>query len=217
MTAWICRRNAGALILSAALLGACATAPSAPSVASDPSPADPLPAAEVRGPFDTRARVAFAVRPGRLAAEVRYMLRNDGRTPLILFDRGTVHDAGIGRHAPGAVGVPREEVTAEGVTLLHAARALPDPAPTSPPTPMGIELAPGASVTGRFQVMLAGPSLPRNLRWCVGVMPFDKSLLVAPQQTKEGRIWTASFAAAGRQQRLCTPWYDVGRARFEGE
>lgn len=183
---------------------------------SSPSSAvDSLPEASVQGPFDTRLLAAFDVRPGRLVADVRYVLRNDGQAALIVFDRGTVHDAGIGRQTLGGVGVPIQESAGEDLTLVHAAMPLPQPAPTSPPTPLGIELAPGASLAARFQVMLSGTALPKRLRWCVGVMPFDEKLLSSPVQTKEGRVWTASFASEQRQQRLCTPWYDVAGARFE--
>lgn len=216
-----------ALIVSAAALGACAAAPpslspesamsppSAPPAPSVPAAADPLPEASVPGPFGTQLLVAFDVRPGRLVADVRYVLRNTGPAPLIVFDRGTAHDVGTGSQVLGAVGVPAQEIAGEDVTLVHAATPLPEPSPTSPPTPLGIELAPGAALPARFQVMLQGPALPARLRWCVGVMPVDEGLLSAPQQTPEGRIWTASFAVVQRQARLCTPWYDVAGARFE--
>ncbi|WP_145985459.1 hypothetical protein [Marilutibacter maris] len=177
---------------------------------------DSLPEARVQGPFDTHLLVAFDVRPGRLVADVRYALRNDGQVPLIVFDRGTVHGADIGQQTLGGVGVPMQESTGEDVTLVHAAMPLPDPSPTSPPTPLGVELAPGASLAAQFQVMLQGPSLPKRLRWCVGVMPFDEKLLSSPLQTKDGLVWTASFESAERQERLCTPWYDTVNTRFEG-
>lgn len=186
------------------------SSPSAPSLT-----VDALPEASVEGPFDTRLLVAFDVRPGRLVADVRYVLRHAGRGSLIVFDRGTAHDVGDDGRELGAVGVPAQEVSGDDITLVHAAVPLPDPSPTLPPTPLGIELAPGAALAARFQVMLPGPALPKRLRWCVGVMPIDESLLDSPQQTKEGRIWMASFASAERQQRLCTPWYDVAAARFE--
>ncbi len=184
-------------------------------MSSTSSTAASLPEARIKGPLDTELLVAFDLPPGQLVVDLRYVLRNDGPGTLIVFDRGTAHDVGIGRQVLGGIGVPQQEVSGEDVTLVHAARPLPQPSPTSPPTPLGIELAPGATLAGRFQVMLRGPSLPKRLRWCVGVMPMDESLLNSPQQTKDGRMWMASFASAERQQRVCTPWYDVADARFE--
>lgn len=167
------------------------------------------------GPFDTLSLVAFDVHPKRLVADVRYVIRNDGQATLIVFDRGTVHDVSIGRQVLGGVGVPAQEPTSEGVTLVHAAQPLPEPSPTSPPTPLGVELAPGASLVARFRATLPGPSLPKRLRWCVGVMPFADDLSSSPLQTEHGVVWTASFASVGQQQRLCTPWYDIAGARFD--
>ncbi len=184
-------------------------------MSSPSSITDSLPESRIKGPLDTELLVAFDLPPGQLVVDVRYVLRNDGRESLIVFDRGTVHDISIGRQALGGVGVPRQELSGEDVTLVHAAVPLRQPSPTSPPTPLGIELAPGATLAGRFQVMLNGPSLPKRLRWCVGVMPMDDSLLNSPQQTKDGKMWTASFAAVERQERVCTPWYDVAGATFQ--
>jgi hypothetical protein len=184
-------------------------------MSSSPDTADSLPEARIEGPFDTDLLVAFDVPEGRLVADVRYVLRNTGRGPVIVFDRGTAHDVGTGRQAAGAVGVPRLEVSGEDVTLVHAAQPLPDPSPTSPPTPLGIELAPGASLAGRFQTMLPGPALPKRLRWCVAVMTMDEALLHAPQSTPDGQVWTVSFAAVERQERACTPWYDIAQRAFE--
>ncbi len=184
-------------------------------MSSPSSTFDSLPESRIDGPLDTELLVAFDLPPGQLVVDVRYVVRNTGRSPLIVFDRGTAHDVGIGRQVLGGIGVPRQEVSGEDVTLLHAAMPLPQPSPTSPPTPLGIELAPGATLAGRFQVMLRGPSLPKRLRWCVGVMPMDDSLLNSPQETKDGRMWMASFASAERQQKLCTTWYDVAGGRFE--
>jgi len=213
----MCRLSA--IFLSVVVLSACvgnkSSLPSESSMSLPSATVDSLPEASVQGPFDTQLLVAFDVRPGRLVADVRYVLRNAGRESLIVFDRGTVHDVSTEAMALGGVGVPTQEISGEDVTLVHAAMPLPEPSPTSPPTPLGIELAPGAALAARFQVMLQGPSLPKRLRWCVGMMPIDESLLSSPQQTKDGRIWMASFSSAERQERLCTPWYDVAGARFE--
>ncbi len=206
--------------LSLLALAACTDTKSFPplesSMSSSSNSTDSLPEARVKGSFDTQLLVAFDVPPGQLVADVRYVLRNDGPELLIVFDRGTVHDISIGRQALGEIGVPRQEVSGEDVTLVHAAVPLPEPSPTSPPSPLGIELAPGASLAGRFQVMLRGPSLPKRLRWCVGVMRVGDAYMESPLQTKAGKLWSASFAVVEKQQRICTSWYDVESGRFEG-
>jgi hypothetical protein len=182
---------------------------------SSSATADRLPETSAHGAFGTYMLVAFDVPADRLVADVRYVLRNDGSTPLIVFDRGTVHDIDHGRQTLGGIGIPKQEMAGEDVTLVHAAMPLPDPSPTSPPTPIAIELAPGATLAGRFQVSIMSNAMPKRLRWCVGVMPKDESLLFSPEDTKDGRLWTASFAAVEKQQRVCSPWYDVQSRRFE--
>jgi hypothetical protein len=212
-------RRFSAISLVVMALTACVDTKPSPSsessMSSSSSTTDSLPEASIKGPLDTVLLVALDLPPGQLVVDVRYVLHNQGSGPLIVFDRGTVHDISIGRQPLGGIGVPRQEISGDDVTLVNAAMALPQPSPTSPPTPLGIELAAGATLAGRFQVMLHGPSLPKRLRWCVGVMPMDGNLLNSPQQTKDGKMWTASFATAERQQRVCTPWYDVAGARFD--
>ncbi|MCC7248994.1 MAG: hypothetical protein IT473_10260 [Lysobacter sp.] len=174
-----------------------------------------LPEARIRGAFGTDLLVAIDATTDRLVVDVRYVLRNDGTAALAVFDRGNVHDIGIGRQALGGIGIPRQEPTGDDLTLVHAAMALPEPSPTSPPTPLAIELAPGATLAARFQTMVQADRMPKRLRWCVGVLPTSDVPLNSPQDTKDGRIWVASFAAAERQHRVCTPWYDVARGAFE--
>lgn len=215
-------RGPCALCLMFLALAACAGAPaptlstpSEPAMSAPATPTTALPEVRFDGPFDTDLLVAFDVPEGRLVADVRYVLRNTGRGPVIVFDRGTAHDVSTGRQAAGAVGLPRVEASGDDLTLVHAAQPLPDPSPTSPPTPLGLELAPGASLAGRFQTMLPGSALPKRLRWCVAVMTMDEALLHSPQTTQDGRVWTVSFAAVERQERACTPWYDLAQRAFE--
>jgi hypothetical protein len=174
-----------------------------------------LPEASAHGAFGTYMLVAFDVPTDRLVADIRYVLRNDGSTPLVVFDRGTAHDIAHGQRTLGSIGDPKQEMSGEDLTLVHAAMPLPDPSPTSPPTPIAIELAPGATLAGRFQVSIMSNAMPKRVRWCVGVMPKDDTMLFSPQETKDGRLWTAAFAVVEKQQRVCTPWYDVQRRSFE--
>lgn len=211
-------RQMGALCLTAVALAACAdTKPSPPPepTMTSSSAERRLPEARVQGAFGTDLMVAIDATTERLVVDVRYVLRNGGSAALAVFDRGNVHDIGIGRHAVGAIGVPSQETTGDDLTLIHAAMPLPEPSPTSPPTPLAIELAPGAMLAARFQTMVHANRMPKRLRWCVGVVPVGDAQLSAPQDTKDGRIWVASFAAAERQQRICTPWYDLARGEFE--
>lgn len=214
------RAPAFATLLGAALLAGCARATPFPSSETPmPSQATPLAAstlaapatARVQGALATELEAEFDYAPNSRIIEVRYTLRNSGDAALAVFDRGDQHAIGSGRQAFGAVGIPRMEVEGEDVTLVNAAMPLPDPSPTSPPTPIAIELAPGASLEGDFKYALKGLIVPKRLRWCVGVMRMGDAYMDSPQDTKAGKLWRASFAVVEKQQRVCTPWYDVAR------
>jgi hypothetical protein len=209
----------GVIALFAIALTACAgtrsSPPSESSMSSTSASTDSLPESRFEGPFDTQLHVVLDLPPDQLVADLRYVLRNNGREPLMVFDRGTAHDVGIERQVLGEVGEPRQEASGEDLTLMHVAIPLPEPSPTSPPTPLALELAPGAVLAGRFKVMLQGPALPKRLRWCLGMAPKEESMLFSPMKTKDGQLWTASFAVTERQQRACSPWYDVQNRRFD--
>lgn len=213
-------RRVGALWLTAVALTACADTkpsppPESPMTASSATADRPLPETRIQGAFGTDLMVAIDATADRLVVDVRYVLRNGGSVPLAVFDRGNVHDIDSGQQALGGIGAPSQEMSGDDLTLVHAAMALPEPSPTSPPTPLAIELAPGATLAARFQAMVQADRMPRRLRWCVAVVPTSDVALNSPQDTKDGRLWVASFAAAERQQRICTPWYDVARGAFE--
>lgn len=149
------------------------------------------------------------------ALHVRYRLRNAGDAPLAVFDRGDRHAVLTKRQAPGGIGVPLARDDApERVTLLHAAHALPQPSPTVPPTPLAGRLDPGASDEAEFTFSHWLGDPPRQVRWCLGVAPFDAARMYQPE-TLDGRVtWQADFAYADDQQLLCTPWFDVAEKRF---
>jgi hypothetical protein len=171
--------------------------------------------ARAHGAHTTTLEAEFDYAPNSRIIEVRYTLRNGGDAPLAVFDRGDQHAIGTGRQAFGAVGIPRMEVDGEDVSLVHAAAPLPDPAPTSPPTPVAIELAPGATLEGEFKFALKGLIVPKRLRWCVGVMRLGDAYMDSPQDTKAGKLWRASFGVVEKQTMICTPWYDVGNSAFQ--
>lgn len=211
-----------AVCMTAVTLTACSdikpSPPPEPSmtITSSATAEHPLPEeARVRGAFGTDLLVAIDATVSRLVVNVRYVLRNDSTAALAVFDRGNVHDISIGRQVLGGVGVPRQELSGDDLTLVHAAIPLPKPSPTSPPTPLAIELPPGAAMAARFQTVIQAASMPKRLRWCLGVLPTSEAQLISPQDTKEGRIWIASLVAAERQQRICTPWYDVAQGAFK--
>lgn len=145
---------------------------------------------------------------------VRYALRNAGKGPVAVFDRGDRAQLASGRLIPGAVPQPVYESGADGdLTLLHVARPLPQPAPILPPTPIAARLDPGAELRGRFIAELfAAP--PRRLRWCLGVADFDPLAFDQPQDLDGLSLWRASFAIVDRQRRLCTPWFDLAAGAF---
>ncbi|UZW59864.1 hypothetical protein [Lysobacter enzymogenes] len=173
----------------------------------------PATAADIQGQGAT-LHAEFAYDPAQRGLRVSYRLRNTGDAPLAVFDRGDRHQAGIGRQTLGAVASPALVERDGDVEFVHAAQPLSVPAPTSPPTPLAMKLAPGATLSGRFEIQLWSKAEPKRLRWCLGVMPFEASLFHAPAKTADGEVWSASFSAADTQQMLCTPWFDVAKGAF---
>ena len=208
-------RPAFALALIAALpLAACAQAPVVPPSGTESMPDSIQLATVADGPV--RLAAGFAYEPRSGTVQVRYRVENTGTQAVAVFDRGHRHAALTGRQQPGAVGEPTfvEERPGE-VTLRHVALPLPDPAPTSPPTPMAARLEPGASLEGTFAYAPPTDAEPRRVRWCLGVAPFDADLFDMREDVGGVSVWRASFDVVDRQQQLCTPWYDVAAGAFE--
>ncbi len=158
----------------------------------------------------------FDYAPASRIIKVHYTLRNRGETALAVFDRGDANSLAAKLHKLGDVGIPGMRVDGEDVTLEHVVHALPtDIDITSPPTPVAIEVPPGASIDGRFEFVLEGVVVPKRLRWCVGVMRVGDAYMESPLETKAGKLWSASFAVVEKQQRVCTSWYDVASATFQ--
>jgi hypothetical protein len=202
-------------LLTLAGLSGCAQVKSSLPLEPHMSPNAALATTTAQGALGTELSAAFDYAPASRIIEVRYSLRNGGDAALAVFDRGDQHAVGVGRQVFGAVGIPRMEVEGEDVSLVHAAVPLSDPAPTSPPTPIAIELAPGATLEGDFKFALKGLIVPKRLRWCVGVMRMGDAYMDSPQDAKGGKLWRASFGVVEKQTMVCTPWYDVESARFE--
>lgn len=164
--------------------------------------------------LELSARFDYA--PASRIVAVDYTLRNRGDAALAVFDRGDANSLAADLHKLGDVGLPRMRVEGQDVTLEHLVQPLPtDIDITSPPTPVALELAPGASVDGRFRFVLEGAVIPKRLRMCIGAMRMGEAYMESPEQTPAGKLWTASFEVVGKQQRVCTEWYDVERAAFE--
>jgi len=208
----------GAMPFAAGLLLAVANATAAPQPAPEPaSMADPEnEPARVAVDGDTaRLEVAFDLGADDQLA-VRYRVNNTGSAAIAVFDRGD-RQAVMAKHLKtGDVPAPQFEQGGADLELRHAARALPSPSPTVPPTPLAARVAPGAIVEGAFPFDLTLAPGTRRVRWCLGVGPFDEAAFSEPQQFDEKEVWRASFAVVEGQQMLCTPWYTVATRTFEG-
>lgn len=167
--------------------------------------------------LDLELSARFDYAPASRIVSVDYTLRNRGAAALAVFDRGDANSLAAELHKLGDVGIPRMRVEGQDVTLEHTVQALPTETEiTSPPTPVALELAPGASVDGHFRFLLEGTVVPKRLRMCIGAMRVGDAYMESPEQTPAGKLWTASFEVVAKQQRVCTQWYDVASERFEG-
>ena len=149
---------------------------------------------------------------------VRYRVHNTGSADLAVFDRGDRHAVLTGRHGAGEVGDPgfREDGQG-GLELRHAARPLPQPAPTLPPTPLAARVAPGQLLEGHFSFSPLVGDQPRRLRWCLGVAPFNERQFRSPDGSGDVEVWQASFELSESQQLLCTPWFDAASGTFAAD
>ena len=158
---------------------------------------------------------AFAYDSGRRVLRVNYRVHNTGAASLAVFDRGDRHAVASGRQKAGAIAAPTVQGEGDDIVLNHIARALPRPAPVSPPTPLAVKLAAGKEAMGQFEFALPGAQAPKRLRWCLGVAAFADADFNSPERIGEVELWRASFAVVERQQTLCTPWFDIARGAFE--
>src|SRR5690606_12752414 len=162
------------------------------------------------------AMVEVAFDPDAQRLAVRYRVSNDSDAPLGVLDRGDVHSVLSKRLVAGAVAGPRMEGGVDGLTLSHAAEALPDPAPTSPRTPLATKLGPGERLDASFDVDLSlSPASVARVRWCLGVLPFEEAEFRPATSGGDVALWSAPFSVVERQQLLCTPWFDMAAGTFE--
>jgi hypothetical protein len=150
--------------------------------------------------------------PDQNFISVKYRVQNESRREsLAVFEREVYIPHPSYVYSPGKIGAPIVKANGTDVDIIHAAFAGDIPASG---TPLAIEVMSGAHIDGHFFLPL-GEAKPKRLRWCVGVMPFDKRYFDRPHGSGNGRIWFAKAEVKPLQQMLCTPWYDVTQARFE--
>jgi hypothetical protein len=143
---------------------------------------------------------------------VRYRVQNESkRGSLAAFDREVYVPYPSYVYAPGKIGAPFAKINGADIELIHAAYAGDTP-PSG--TPLAIEVTKGEQIEGYFSFSI-GDAKPERLRWCVGVMAFEKDYFDRPFGSGNGRIWFAKADVKSLQTMLCTPWYDVAQARFE--
>ena len=159
-------------------------------------------------------RFEYAASAGKLI--VRYRALNTSDTPIAVFDRGNRQAVLSKRQAFGVVAAPTFEDEGDATTLRHVALPLPQPAPTVPPTPLATKVAAGAGVDGEFEFVFVS-TVPKRVRWCLGIAPFADGDFSAPEQAGGVEVWRASFAVVERQRVLCTPWFDLARGEFVGK
>lgn len=160
------------------------------------------------------ARLEVAFDPVGERLHVRYRIGNTGPDPLAVFDRGDQHAVLTGRLEVGEVPMPAFVREAGGTVLSHAARPRPHPSPTLPPVPLAARLEPGAILEGAFEFDLSLVEEPRQVRWCLGVAPFDEAMFQAAQRPGVIPVWSGPWADGLDQQLLCTPWFAIDAGRF---
>lgn len=162
-----------------------------------------------------RLEAGFEYADSARALKVSYRLHNTGEVALMVFDRGNRHAVMTKKLVLGEIAAPLLAEDGGDVTLSHIAMPLPQPTPILPPTPLAVRVEPGAELQGAFEFALPTVQAPRRLRWCLGVTPFADDFRQYKLEPRAAEVWLASFDAADRQQRLCTPWYDVAKAAFD--
>ncbi|MBJ7575929.1 hypothetical protein [Luteimonas sp. MC1828] len=170
-----------------------------------------------------QARLEVAFDPVGERFAVRYRVTNTGDGPLAVFDRGDRHAVLTGRLESGAIAMPRFTQEGGDLSLDHAARALPDPAPTVPPVPLAARLGKGEALDGAFEFDLSLTVGVERVRWCLGVAAFnDKDYRADDRSVDRSKLasggdadaWQASFAVVDAQEMLCTPWYVLADGGF---
>jgi len=147
--------------------------------------------------------------------KVAYTLRNEGRAPLMAFDRGNRHAVLTKKLAQGDIAVPTFMQEDGDLTLSHRALPLSKPHPIIPPTPLASRVEPGDAMEGEFEFAMDTDVPVDRVRWCVGVVPFADDFKALKPEPNKPEVWLGSLNDADRQQLLCTPWFDLASSSFE--
>lgn len=211
------RRPVNALMLAMLAAGYGLTAASAP----DSAPAATETAMSAEDPRTARVAGADAALEARFEyaegapLKVAYRLRNEGRAPLMVFDRGNRHAVMTKKLAQGDVAAPTFTQEDGDLTLSHRALPLSKPHPIIPPTPLASRVEPGATLEGEFEFSLLTDVPVDRVRWCLGAVPFADDFKALKPEPNKPEVWLGSLSHAERQQVLCTPWFDLPTASFE--
>lgn len=146
---------------------------------------------------------------------VSYTLRNEGRAPLMVFDRGNRHAVMTKKLVQGDVAAPTFTQEDADLTLNHRALPLAKPHPIIPPTPLASRVEPGATLQGEFEFSLVTDVPVDRVRWCLGVVPFADDFKALKPEPGKSEVWLGSLSHAESQQTLCTPWFDLATSLFE--
>lgn len=148
--------------------------------------------------------------------KVVYTLRNEGKAPLMVFDRGNRHAVLTKKLVQGEVAAPTFSQEEGDLTLSHRALPLSKPHPIIPPTPLASRVEPGATLEGAFTFSMVSDMPVERVRWCLGVVPFAGDFKALKPEPNLPEVWLGSLNDADRQQLLCTQWFDLEKNAFEG-
>lgn len=147
--------------------------------------------------------------------KVAYTLRNEGKAPLMVFDRGNRHAVLTKQLVQGEVAAPTFSQEEGDLTLSHRALPLAKPHPIIPPTPLASRVEPGAALEGAFTFSIVSDMPVERVRWCLGVVPFAGDFKALKPEPNLPEVWLGSLNDADRQQLLCTQWFDLEQNAFE--
>lgn len=147
--------------------------------------------------------------------KVAYTLRNEGKAPLMVFDRGNRHAVLTKQLVQGEVAAPTFSQEEGDLTLSHRALPLAKPHPIIPPTPLASRVEPGTALEGAFTFSIVSDMPVERVRWCLGVVSFAGDFKALKPEPQQQEVWLGSLSHADRQQLLCTPWFDLSAGAFE--
>lgn len=208
-------RPMNALMLAMLAAGYGLTAASAPDSAATETamPAEDRSTAHVAGAgAELEARFEYVE---GAPLKVAYRLRNEGKAPLMVFDRGNRHAVLTKKLIQGDVAAPTFVQEDADLTLSHRALPLAKPHPLIPPTPLASRVEPDATLQGEFEFSLLTDVPAERVRWCLGVVRFAEDFKALKPEPDKPEVWLGSLSHAESQQLLCTPWFDLAASAFE--